>query len=749
MPAITREFLLGLPWAAGVQAVGALLMMQVRPWGLTSPLALGWMCAAAGGQAPARWAGVVAGALMGGGLWWLLPALAAAAWKVRGGRRTAEGDCMLAGALAVADAAVRSGGDVSAAGRWLACGLLAAAVTGVFRAQAEWPVRRAASVGLAENVQLPGRRRGRVVCPSGQRVREVEWPGREPLRHAAQLMAAAGVSAGAAWLLGGPAAMGTAALVLVHGALPAADVSAVLLAGTLAVCGVPMAAASALPAFRMSVSMLERWGRPAQALGGLAGAGVWLLAGGHAEALTCLMALTPGALSVLALPRRRSAAETVYDAMQVQLRLQRSNAGKLRAMADVLTDMAQGPSTGLDPPREDMLLLSLRARLCEGCVRYERCWNGRAGEGLRLLCDLITRSVNGTLPEKVLPDMMRRCLRADRIPTRLYAELERFAQMRRIQIARMDGAQRARLTIDTAAQLLRCMAEVPACEGLPVGLRTMETALKLAGVNGVSAALSPEGMALTRPDGWTPALCGRALHACGRAAGTHYVQVWRDGRTLCIRQAPALVARVGWDGLPAEGSRSGDSVHIGALDDRRQLVVISDGMGTGADAAGESRRAVEAVCRFLRAGIPPERAALLANQLLISQGGSEIFATMDLCLIDNGRMEATWVKMAACDSFLLRDHDCSVISGGRLPMGIVAEATPQVTVSRLRPGDVIVMGTDGAMEGLDPDTARQCLIPRRRMDVSRLAQSMRRAAADRHVHRDDQTVVVIRMEQVS
>jgi stage II sporulation protein E len=188
-------------------------------------------------------------------------------------------------------------------------------------------------------------------------------------------------------------------------------------------------------------------------------------------------------------------------------------------------------------------------------------------------------------------------------------------------------------------------------------------------------------------------------------------------------------------------------VHIGPLDDRRELVVISDGMGVGDTAAGESRRAVAAVVRLLRGGIPPERAALLANQLLLAQGSAERYATLDLCVIDKVRMEATWVKMAACDSYLLREHDCSVISGGQLPMGIVAEATPQVTTHHLRSGDVIVMGTDGAMEGLDPDTARRCLVARRRTEATQLAVHMRSAGQARRVHADDQTLAVICISQ--
>lgn len=594
-------------------------------------------------------------------------------------------------------------------------------------------------------------------CPTAGIPVDRELPGREQARRAAfgnagaallgRMVVAMGASAGTAAAFGGESGVLMAAAALAGWQERYADVLAALLAAVLAASGVPPEAAATVMVLWVSLRLLEKWPRPVQAAGSLAGAGTWLVVSGMAQALGYLFALTPATVLILLLPERRTPAEAAVALQAQRIRMQRRAGEQLNALADVLADMAQGHGSGLDPPREDELLVSLRARLCDGCVRYERCWNGRAGEGLRLLCELITKSVNGTLPERVLPDMMRRCMRANLIPNRLYAELNRFAQARSAQIARMDGAQRARLTIDTAVRQLRSMAEAQEEAGQQTDLRLLEAALRYGGLTGVSPALSPGGVVLSRAGGWPPEACERARRICGRVLGARYATEFCDGPALGLRPAPTLVARTGWDGVPAEGDHSGDSVYIGALDDRRQLVVISDGMGTGEAAAGESRRAVTAVRRFLQAGIPPERAALLANQLLMSEGSGEMFATLDLCVIDNWRMEAIWVKMAACDSFLLREHTGMVISGGRLPMGILAEAAPRVIVQRLLPGDVIIMGTDGAMEGLDVDTAQRCLIARRGVDAMRLARALRQAGESRRMHTDDQTLVVVCMEK--
>lgn len=770
MPAIAREFLKNMPWGALGQAMAMLLLTQARLFGAASPLAAAWMGAnLSDGQAWVLWAGLAGGALLNGGVgWWAAPALAAAA--IGAGRQIGRAwmPLALAGLLALTEAVVCTGADPAYAAQWLVCALsaVAAAVPMAVVSGGQAPrggERRLVpvAVGLAENAdaacagtyRFPGKAQGQArECPPGSE-RSAEFPGKSRLwndakvRQAGQALIGVGTAAGAAAGFSGEAGMLVAALVAVGWSGEAGDIVAILLAAALAAAGVPLAAASAIVALYAAVRLMQDRSGPARGLGGLLAAGLWLLAGGETHALGCLLAMLPAAALAALLPRRRSKEECAQDAQWLQNRLRRQTQQRLNAMADVLAEMAQGNGTGPDPPREDELLLSLRTRLCDGCVRYERCWNGRAGEGLRLLCELITRSVNGTLPERVLPDMMRRCMRANIIPDRLYAELNRFSQMRSARFARMDGVQRAQITIEIAADMLRTMADTQEGSSDRERLTMAERALHCGGLTDTAVCRLGDGLALLKTGGWTGAECARASRICGSVLGERYMPDWRDGRTCFLRKAAALEVQTGWDSISAEGSRSGDSLYIGALDDRRELVVISDGMGVGTAAAGESRKAVAAVRRFLQSGIDPERSALLTNRLLMDQGSGDMFATLDMCVIDKGRMEAVWIKMAACDSFLLRRGECRVIPGGRLPLGIVAEAAPQVCTVHLQPGDVIVMGTDGAMEGLDAAAAQRCASSRGDTDADRLAKRLRQAGDARRIHVDDQTLAVICVEK--
>lgn len=783
-----------LLWQAG-QALAMALAMQWRPGGLTAPVAVAWLCASLNG-AGMPW-GLMIG-LTAGSLWaWpmqvqaaILPMAALAALLARPGGFRAPARMLLACALALLDAVTASNLNADAAPTWL-LGALAALVGSILliaagdaeRAAApdagqtparsggrialaarRWPWRMRAFVGLAESASPAmrpdaGEPEGGIQGqPHRGGAAQADRP-RADLRRLDGLAALAGrwavhlaVAAGTAAAFGGIWGVLAAGISLASWREDGAMALAVLLAAVLAALGAPAAASASLCALWIGMNAMNQWGPAASALGGLAAAGLWLLAGGPQDSVWYLAALLPAGAVCALQPGRIPAARRLADARSGLEWQSRRMETRLTALSGVLEDMAQGYGSGLDPPREDELLVELRTRLCEGCARYERCWNGRAGEGTRLLCELITESVNGTLPGRATPAMMRLCGRADAIPDRLYGTLRKFAENRSAHMARMDGIQRAQLSISLAADMIQSMAGECAedLRGDAAALRRLERALRGRGLRNVTALYISDRLALISPAGWSESDRRIALSACESVWGRRWCgSDSRSGTALILRPAANLTVSAGCDAVSMEENRNGDSVRIGALDDRRWMVAISDGMGVGAAAARESGRVVEVIERFLRAGLPLQRAAALANQMLLAEGRAEMFATLDLCVIDAWRREATFVKMAACDSFLLRGGGARVIAGGRLPMGILSEAAPQVTVMELEPGDVIVMGTDGAMDGLDRQTAAQCFSAHGMLDARALARALRQAGDEKRIHADDQTLAVIRIDDAA
>lgn len=154
----------------------------------------------------------------------------------------------------------------------------------------------------------------------------------------------------------------------------------------------------------------------------------------------------------------------------------------------------------------------------------------------------------------------------------------------------------------------------------------------------------------------------------------------------------AKLARPGW-------LISGDSHLVKELPDLRLLLALSDGMGSGHPAASESRAAIDLVEKLLRAGFDRKIAVRMANSLLGLRSPGETFATLDLALVDLGGGEAEFIKVGAAPTFLVTGGQVVVIRSRSVPLGILDAADMETSRVRLRPGDTVVMVTDGVLEG--------------------------------------------------
>ena len=149
------------------------------------------------------------------------------------------------------------------------------------------------------------------------------------------------------------------------------------------------------------------------------------------------------------------------------------------------------------------------------------------------------------------------------------------------------------------------------------------------------------------------------------------------------------------------GQVNGDSHLLRSLGRSKMVLMLSDGMGSGEAAAQESAETLRLLWRFLYAGIAFPLALETVNQQMLMRSGEDMFATVDLCAVDLNTGVAEFSKLAASRSLILRGNELLHVESGRLPLGILERVQPAVTRVRLRPGDVIVMGSDGVMEAGD------------------------------------------------
>ena len=122
-------------------------------------------------------------------------------------------------------------------------------------------------------------------------------------------------------------------------------------------------------------------------------------------------------------------------------------------------------------------------------------------------------------------------------------------------------------------------------------------------------------------------------------------------------------------------------------------------MGKGMKAAAESRIVINRLRKLLKEGFSVAYAIKEVNRIMIEESGSEdSFATVDLTIIDKDTGRAKFYKMGAALSFVVRGNKIRRISQPALPVGILPKLRLTHVTAKLRPGDVLIMVSDGITE---------------------------------------------------
>lgn len=197
--------------------------------------------------------------------------------------------------------------------------------------------------------------------------------------------------------------------------------------------------------------------------------------------------------------------------------------------------------------------------------------------------------------------------------------------------------------------------------------------------------------------------------------------------------------------------RCGDSCQWAALPDGRFAVALSDGMGKGEGAAQESSLAVTSVVKMLQAGLDAEIVLKLLNAVQMIDTGKEHFSTMDLGILDPETREMYFYKTGAAPTLIKRKENIEVLEAPAVPMG-VTEGSLQCVSTIVRPGDQVIMMTDGIVDSVRGDMKlewlRKVLLRIKSKEPQTVCDLIVREAAVNYGERekDDMTVAVLRVK---
>ncbi|OAB43450.1 stage II sporulation protein E [Paenibacillus antarcticus] len=171
----------------------------------------------------------------------------------------------------------------------------------------------------------------------------------------------------------------------------------------------------------------------------------------------------------------------------------------------------------------------------------------------------------------------------------------------------------------------------------------------------------------------------------------------RDGlATVVFGSAKTFEITTGVAGAAKGGDVfSGDSFSTVELGNGTFAVALSDGMGNGERARQESSTALNILEQLLQSGMDEKLAIKSVNSILLLRSPDEIYATVDMALIDQYTAETTFMKIGSTPSFIKRGQEVIVVSASNLPIGIIQEIEVDLVTIQLQAGDILIMMTDG------------------------------------------------------
>ncbi len=467
----------------------------------------------------------------------------------------------------------------------------------------------------------------------------------------------------------------------------------------------------AFAASGMAAGYFSRYGRAGAALAFIcANAVITFYTGGTAEMVVNISEILAPALIYLALPPsllgRLTAPVDTGKSRQSRTKTLLAEALREKAQAFsylscTFTDISENKLLGTHAAAAGFFEKTAR-HACEGCQKLSFCWKKefhRTYASFFVMLEICSKE--GKITSDDIPiSLAEKCIR----PALLVDAFHYMYEVYKIDMLWETRMQEARLLVarqlSSVAHILEVMeknvksglAENGAMEDLirahltekHVPVRDIAVIERKRGALSVTLTTDAD----TAPD-FAAAIISDALGTPMEITSAH------KGH---IRLSPAhhMHLSIGGETVPRDGSgKSGDSFDSIYLENGCYLLVISDGMGSGEKAGQDSRAAVNMLKALFAAGFDTETAVGLVNSVLVLKSAEETFATLDLLLVNTRSCEAEFIKAGAAASFVKRGNQVRTFAAGTLPAGMLPSPDTASMRTKLSPGDMIVMLSDG------------------------------------------------------
>lgn len=350
---------------------------------------------------------------------------------------------------------------------------------------------------------------------------------------------------------------------------------------------------------------------------------------------------------------------------------------------------------------------------CAGCIRRSHCWDTRFYQTYRYMTDMMTtvEECPDITAAQLPPEWSRICGRTGEVLDVMKGQYELYQHDMRWKRQIYDSRQFVAEQLSGVSQVMEDLAREIKREGQAMYRQEgqIREALEKLGLSIHSIeilSLDPGRVEIEVVHAYT-----RGFDECRKMIAPLLSDILdeniavvsetavhpREGLSMVtFGSAKAYEISTGVAGAAKGGDvLSGDSFSTVELGNGTFAVSISDGMGNGERARMESSAALSMLEKLLQSGMDEKLAVKSVNSILLLRSPDEFYATVDMALIDQYSAQTIFMKIASAPSFIRRGSEVIPVTASNLPIGIIKDIEVDLVTMQLRPGDILIMMTDG------------------------------------------------------
>jgi stage II sporulation protein E len=401
-------------------------------------------------------------------------------------------------------------------------------------------------------------------------------------------------------------------------------------------------------------------------------------------------------------------------------RLRDATAGKVERFTELFYELAGSFREDTSRKRQDdeeqvhQFIGNIMGEACLGCRRFTDCWEKKVVktyQGMTNLLALVETKGDGPIP---IPKFWQdHCVRSDKVMDSCQSQYayhqersywkDKIGESKRIVSDQLSGMAEV---MEKLTQEIRHETQVLSAQEDQIHTSLETLGLSIQRVDVLNLAEGKVEIEVVMPHADALDECKKLIapfltEIIGEPISVHrkMVQDGVVGAIIILGSAQRFELKTG-SAVIAKGRAfvSGDSYCSLNLGTGKAAIAISDGMGNGQRAQEESSAALKLLRRLLQAGMHEERAVDSVNSILSLRTMDEMFATIDLAMIDLNTAKARFMKIGSTPGFIKRGKKIIKLAASSPPIGILKEIDVKPIEMQLEPGDILIMMSDGVYD---------------------------------------------------